>query len=262
MTRHIIFHHHLFKNAGTSIDQILKQNFADRWVSAEFESDGAANTAEVAAWIKGNPDAAAFSTHTLKGPLPLLDGVHIIPVVMLRDPVDRIGSAYRFERIQNAETFGTGLARQNGFAGYVHARLAVRGDRQCRNFQTQRLAALCTQAQREEVERARQTCDQIIHQGVLGIVPEFTQAMERLSQLAKPHYPNFRWQPVTANASSESSSSVISPDMRQMLEEINAEDIVLYKYARKLKNRPTSRAVVAHDSELAPSQRLQYRGAV
>ena len=37
-SRTIILHYHLFKNAGTSIDAILKDNFDEKWVTREFES--------------------------------------------------------------------------------------------------------------------------------------------------------------------------------------------------------------------------------
>ncbi len=260
--RHIILHNHLFKNAGTSIDEILKRNFGDRWVSREFDSAGAANTADVTRWIEAHPRAIAFSTHTLIGPLPRIDGVRIVPVVMLRDPVDRIGSAYRFERVQRAETFGTGLARKNGFAGYVHARLAVPGDRQCLNFQTQRLAALGTGSARDELEEARAVCDQIMQHGVLGIVAEFSQAMERLGQILKPQFPDFNWHPVTANASSKNQPNAISPAMRQMLEEINGDDIALLRHAKSLTHRASNRAVSPPESADAPSHRVPYRGTV
>ena len=124
--RRVILHYHLFKNAGTSLDHVLRQNFWGRWATAEF-SMAAENTAEVAEWITQLPDMVAFSSHTMIGPLPQIDGVTVTPVVLLRDPVARIHSAYRFERHQQAETFGARLAQGHDFAGYVHARLARAG---------------------------------------------------------------------------------------------------------------------------------------
>ena len=111
MNRTVILHYHLFKNAGTSVDQILRRNFGDRWVTREFSTAGADNSAEVADWIRANPHAVAFSTHTALGPPPLIEGVNLITVMLLRDPVARIRSVYRFERKQDADTWGTELAK-------------------------------------------------------------------------------------------------------------------------------------------------------
>ena len=52
----IILHYHLFKNAGTSIDSILKDNFDDQWVSKEFKN-ALSNSAQVTEWIQDNPNA-------------------------------------------------------------------------------------------------------------------------------------------------------------------------------------------------------------
>ncbi|MEP4699508.1 MAG: hypothetical protein ABJZ79_00005, partial [Parasphingorhabdus sp.] len=86
MTRTILLHYHLFKNAGTSVDHILKANFGDRWVTREFLTNRQDNSAEVAAWIEATPDAVAFSTHTAVGPIPDVPGVRVLSVMMLRDP--------------------------------------------------------------------------------------------------------------------------------------------------------------------------------
>ena len=96
--RTVVLHYHLFKNAGTSVDRILQDNFANTWVTEEFPASGGNNTDRVEAWIADTPDAVAFSSHTMMGPLPAVPGVRVIPVMLLRDPVARIRSAYRFER--------------------------------------------------------------------------------------------------------------------------------------------------------------------
>ena len=107
--RKIILHYHLFKNAGTSVDQVLQQNFGSRWVTREFQHRGnpAVHRKEVAEWIVAHPDACAFSSHTLELPPPQIDGVEILPVIFIRHPIDRIVSAYSFERRQGGDGFGS-----------------------------------------------------------------------------------------------------------------------------------------------------------
>ncbi|MCX7558202.1 sulfotransferase family 2 domain-containing protein [Sulfitobacter sp. F26204] len=253
--RHIILHIHLFKNAGTSVDYILRQNFPGRWVTREFPDPHPDHTPDVAGWIRNNPEAVAFSSHTIQAPLPQIEGVHIVPIIMLRDPIDRIASAYRFERIQHAETRGTLLARQNGFAGYVHARLNTAGDRQCRNFQTSRLSALIHLAAQDELTRAKSVVTTLSETGILGLVVNFDTAMDRLAALIKPHYPSFVWHPVTANASNQRMATTVSPEMRRILEETNRDDFELLRFAQK-----TVAQACAGDCASTPKLAIQQSG--
>lgn len=249
--RHVILHNHLFKNAGTSVDHILIQNFGDRWLSEEFPIKGKTNTAELGNWIQDNPHACAFSTHTMLGPLPVIKDVGIIPVMLLRDPLDRIASAYRFERGQNAQSRGAQLAKTHGFAGYVHARLSTSGDRQCRNFQTHRLAMMLPDMAGTELERACKAAQMIHEVGVLGFVQRFDSAIERLSRLIAPYHPGFSWKPIVANASRPVSSNDISPAMKATLREANTDDLVILAHAAGLARHTATPARVPQVAGMA-----------
>lgn len=248
MVRHIVLHNHLFKNAGTSVDHILRQNFQERWVKREFSDPHPGQTAEIAGWIQNNPDAIAFSSHTIQTVLPVMPDVRIIQIVMLRDPVERIVSAYRFEKTQISQTRGAQLARQNGFAGYVHALLQTKGDRQCRNFQTRRLAVLFSNASGNEITRAEHSASLITQTGVLGLVSEFDAAMARLCAIIKPYYPAFDWHPVNANMSDRSTVQPISPDMRRILEDANRDDFRLLRHAQNILSQASIGSVAAQRS--------------
>jgi len=88
-TRTVVLHYHLFKNAGTSVDHMLKAHFGPAWVTAEFAMAGNDNTKAVQDWIEDNPEAQAFSSHTMVGPLPQVEGVDIIPVISSADAAAR-----------------------------------------------------------------------------------------------------------------------------------------------------------------------------
>ncbi|WP_428929913.1 sulfotransferase family 2 domain-containing protein [Marinibacterium sp. SX1] len=195
MSRTVILHYHLFKNAGTSLDQILKRNFGDRWVTREFSMKTDDNTAQVAEWIRSEPQAVAFSTHTALGPIPEIEGVKVISVMLLRDPIARIRSAYRFERKQDADTWGAELAKTHDLEGYIRARLGRPDDRQCRNFQTHRLATLVPGDQPER-QRALEGLKRL---SVVGLVDDFDAAVTRLADAIRPDFPEFTWESVRAN---------------------------------------------------------------
>ncbi len=181
--RTIIVHYHLFKNAGTSVDTILQRNFPGRWVTREFPYIGGKNTTQLEDFIRETPDAIAYSSHTMMGPLPQVQGVRIISFMLLRDPIERIRSAYRFERAQDADSWETQLAKQNSFQTYVKQRLLLPNDRQCRNFHTHRLASMCLE-NGSELERAKIAAGNL---SVIGLVNCFSSAIERLAILCNSY---------------------------------------------------------------------------
>ena len=230
--RTVVLHYHLFKNAGTSLDQILKHNFGEAWVTTEFDTSKESNTSEVENWIAQNPKAYAFSSHTMKGPQPSIEGVQIIPVMLLRDPVARIRSAYQFERVQTVDSWGAQLAKQHNFEGYVHARLDRAKDRQCRNFQTCRLASLCPSKQ-PELMRAFDGVRLLNASGVIGLVSDFHRTMDLLTKRLITPFPDFHWVHARAN-SSKSDSTPVSSELTQLLREKNADDLVVLRTLRDL----------------------------
>lgn len=230
MSRTVILHYHLFKNAGTSLDQILKRNFGDRWVTAEFPSSKGDNSAQVADWIRANPNAVAFSTHTALGPIPEIEGLRIVTVMMLRDPIARIRSAYRFEQKQDADTWGAELAKKHDLEGYVRARLDRPNDRQCRNFQTHRLASLVP-GDGDELARARSGLNRL---SVVGLVEDFSDAVARLASEISADYPDFTWAAVQANRTKPAAKSDRDAVIDALLEESNKDDLAIMDAARAM----------------------------
>lgn len=95
--RKVILHYHLFKNAGTSIDRALGEAFGDRWLSHDRSDPGAKiPPVEMERFILDHPDAIAFSSHQVVPPLPARH-VKVLPIVLLRHPIDRAYSAYLFD---------------------------------------------------------------------------------------------------------------------------------------------------------------------
>ncbi len=215
-------HYHLFKNAGTSVDDVLTSNFGDRWVTREFPEMNINNTEAVEQWINETPEALAYSSHTMMGPIPKVEGVRITSLMLLRDPIERIKSAYRFERTQQVDTWETKLARDNDFEGYVRTRLARPHDRQCRNFQTYRLSCLVPESQ-SELDRARAALENLT---VAGLVSDFSGALARLGAAIADAFPDFTWQNVHSNQSRKD-DIVTTDDLDALLADANANDFAL-----------------------------------
>lgn len=231
-TRHVILHYHLFKNAGTSLDAVLKRAFPGEWVTAEFPGAGGDNSGALAAWIEAEPEVKVFSTHTGRGPVPVVPGVEVFPVIFLREPISRIRSAYRFERKQEADTLGAKLAREHDLAGYVDARLAMPRDRQCRNFQTYRMAGFVPARDEYggrpgELERALRALRTL---PLVGLVERFDESLARLAAALPPELALPSVGSAHTNRT-ERSGEALEEGLRETLRTANALDTALYATA-------------------------------
>jgi hypothetical protein len=207
-TRKLLIHYHLFKNAGTSVDAILSRNFRDSWINTEFPRQGQFDHQKaIRLFIQDNPRLAAISSHSLMLPVPGIEGVEIVPILFVRHPLDRMKSAYEFERKQHAKAVGARLAKEQDFAGYIRTRLSIPDDRSCRDFQVSRLAPAMPTIEGSEQEKALAAADQL---PFVGLVEEFASSVQRLQQLVQPMFPEFRGFDLRANA---------TPARRDRLEE-------------------------------------------
>jgi len=251
MSRFVLFHYHLFKNAGTSVDRLLEQNFGERWVSREFEPRPAAqHQQEVEQWLQARPEAVAFSSHTAELPPPKVPDVRVLPIVLLRHPIDRIASVYAFERRQGGGGFGAVLARNTSLAGYIEVRLSLANDRQCRDFHVGRLCRMFPASEGTELARAMRAVRSL---PFVGLVECFDASMERLATLVRPHWPGFRAAGIVAN-SSRDPAEPLAVRLQRMRDELgaeryaalldaNADDLALYEAAYESTCSPAPAAI-------------------
>lgn len=204
--RPVVLHCHIFKNAGSSVDVLLKKNFCQRWATKEFTTRGGASNADLTnSYIRATETFDALSTHTgdwwfgHNG-----KGIDVLPIIFLRHPLLRIRSAYSFERKQDADTMGARLAKEHDFEGYVRARLDRPNDLAFRNFQTRRLAAFESRHFADLRSNALQALDKV---PFLGIVEDFEASAHRLASYLAPHFPGFKAHQARANITDTSDRS-------------------------------------------------------
>ncbi len=238
-TRPLILHYHLFKNAGSSIDAMLRKNFGDRWTEHEFARKGRdANRGALIDFLEEHQAIDAFSSHTMLLPLPSVNGRSIIPIIFVRHPLLRMRSAYGFERRQDADTKGARLAKERDFTGYVAALLEEPRNRQARNFQTVRFAFGTPGSPTHEFERAMTTLASL---PFVGLVEQYDRSVARLCDLVKPAFPAFEPLIVRRNAESPADTRTIDERITQVraelgetmyeaLVEANRDDIRLFEH--------------------------------
>jgi len=245
--RRIIVHFHFFKNAGTSVESILRAHFRRRF--ATYEPGGPAETFPAGAlepFLEKNPNLAAVSSHTICFPPPARKGWTVFPIVFLRHPLDRVLSMYNFEKNQESDSPGAVLARETGPTGYVTERLRNPGERTLRNYQAWMLAQHLAPAGDDEalLAAARQV---IMELPVVGMVDRFAESIHRFNRWLAPHFPGLDMSPEHRNSSALSSLGVsgrlarlreeTGPDLFERLEKENRIDLELYRLANERMGR-------------------------
>lgn len=212
----IILHYHLFKNAGTSVDAMLKANFGERWVNREFDTDKPhGNAKDVHDFILANPELAALSSHTALMPVPQIESVEIFPIVFVRHPLLRLKSAYAFERRQGADNFSSKLAGRTDLKGYIEELLTPEVHTQAKNFQTHRLSCFDPDNSKSELERAQNA---LVNLPFVGLVEDYGRSIAHLGALLEPKLSDFKPIVTQANVSSSEDKS-----LHRKLEDIRAE---------------------------------------
>lgn len=97
--RPVIVHYHLYKNAGTSFDHVLRHNFGARHEAFDgpypfFTID----QEQLDRIIMRRPEVVAFSSHQVALPQPSSLEYRVFAALFLRNPFLRIASIYRFKR--------------------------------------------------------------------------------------------------------------------------------------------------------------------
>jgi hypothetical protein len=113
-----IVHHHIFKNAGTTVEWILQKNFPGQVLHIEGDQPGSRLMPQHVRSVSDRfSDHKAISSHTL----PLTDAESAwarVHLVVLRDPIERYYSMYRYERSRETSWPANIAARQMDFGEY------------------------------------------------------------------------------------------------------------------------------------------------
>lgn len=238
----IIVHYHLFKNAGTSVDALLKKNFPESWAEQEFEiPKKGSNRGAVRDFLLANPKLRALSSHTALLPVPEIPDHPVFPIVFVRHPVLRIQSAYRFEAKQKADNASSRLAASTDFAGYISKLLETQRPTQVRNFQSYRLSFIGAGTPDLRLSKALRALYEL---PFVGLVEEYERSIERLAGMLAPHFPDFDPLVVQHNVTEDLTKTAEArlAEVRDQLGDklyanvlrANAEDLVLYETARRM----------------------------
>jgi hypothetical protein len=241
----ILIHHHIFKNAGSSLDRLLAGSFGPRWTS--FDTSLHVHKMEITdlrRFLHTRPTIRAVSSHR---PCRLMQMANSSPIVMLHRPIDRARSVFQFlRRDTSQEDHGVACG---SFADYVAWALDTPGKGVAiRNFQVFYLSDAPLRRENVQMESTRGDLAQA--QTTLECLPTFGMVRHfaascRMFQSSYGHvFPELRLSDLRENASPDAApteSDSISATRKELGErafgrlcDANELDLGLYAFGRKL----------------------------
>ena len=115
--RRVVIHYHLYKNAGSSIDEFLLDVVDSAWASFDTGPTDVLLPADAGTYLQSRPEITALSSHVLRPPAP--DGFNVFPIALIRHPLDRALSVYSHARRVEPTYETARAARENGFADFM-----------------------------------------------------------------------------------------------------------------------------------------------
>lgn len=242
----VILHGHIFKNAGTTLDWSFARSFGGGFLDHRQDQvmiqHGGAHLRDV---LQASPGLAVISSHHMPRDLPKLDNVQFQPLYLLRHPLLRLRSAYRFERKQDADTPGAKAAREKSFAEYVSWRMQHDVSRTIRNYQTVYLAGFHRRASNAllALKCFSDAIETFKTVPLIGLVEEYDASMVVFESVLKQDFPQLDLAYVAQNVTQpkkrasdtdQEVASVLSElgDLAKVVIDENSYDLALYQLVK------------------------------
>jgi hypothetical protein len=235
--RFVLLHYHFFKNAGSTIEDILAESFFENYGRLDTtDFDGAVSQEELISYLRRYPRMKAISSHQFRYPVPQARGYIFFDLCFLRDPIDRIRSMYDYFRQKPVPGEpASELARERSIGGFI-AGLVEQHAYRASNVQVNMLANGVVNDPPVESDLIRAT-QVMLQTAFLGVVDCFHESLIAGQHSLQPVFPNLAVAQPPANVSSGPDSAAefkraCDPDVYAELARLNALDSELVSRAR------------------------------
>jgi len=202
--RFVLLHYHFFKNAGTTIEEILTNSFFENYARLDTDDfDGAVSQEELVSFLSRHPGMMAVSSHQFRYPVPQVAGYIFFDLCFLRDPIDRILSMYDYfrEKPMPGEP-ASDLAQRQSIGEYI-AGLVEHHTYRVSNAQVNLLANGIVNDPPVEADLIRAT-QVMLKTSFLGVVDCFHESLVAGQYFLRPVFPNLALAQQPANVSNAS----------------------------------------------------------
>ena len=189
--RIVIYHCHLFKNAGSSLDWSLRRCFGQNFFENrkhfysiikwnEFLSD----------YIKAHEKIIGLTSHICSLVPPKVENVSLFSLALYRHPIERITSVASYEKKQGYKnSLGTISEKHVTLSEYVSAYLSKGKPASIRNMHTLRFAGRDngTPVTDTDYQKALATLKNI---PTIGLVRRYDESMVLFEESLRPYFPD------------------------------------------------------------------------
>jgi hypothetical protein len=199
--RFVLLHYHFFKNAGTTIEEILAHSFFENYARFDTEDfDGAVSQEQLVSHLRRFPRMKAVSSHQFRYPVPRERGFIFFDLCFLRDPIDRIRSMYDYFRDKPVPGEpASDLARTQSIGGFI-AGLVEHHAYRVSNVQVNMLANGIVNDPPMETDLIR-AIEVMLRTSFLGVVDCFNESLIAGQHFLRPVFPNLALAQQAANVS-------------------------------------------------------------
>lgn len=251
--RFILLHYHFFKNAGTTVEEILAHSFFENYVRFDTQDfNGEVSQEELVSYLERHPRAQALSSHQFRYPVPQARGYMFFDLCFLRDPLDRLRSMYDYFREKPIPGEpASELARTQPLGGFI-AGLVEHHAYRVSNVQVNLLANGIVNDPPAATDLIRAT-QVMLKTSFLGVVDCFHESLVAGQHFLRPVFPNLALaqQPANVTGGLESAANARIEKFRQACDaDVYAELVRLNALDSELVNR--ARAEVQRRFSLVP----------
>jgi hypothetical protein len=199
--RFVLLHYHFFKNAGTTIEEILAHSFFEDYARLDTQDfDGAVSQEDLVSYLQRHPGMKAVSSHQFRYPVPQVPGYLFFDLCFLRDPIDRIRSMYDYFREKPVPGEpASELARTESIGGFI-AGLVKDHTYRVSNVQVNMLANGIVNDPPADTDLIRAT-QVMLKTSFLGVVDCFHESLVAGQHFLRPVFPNLALAQQPANVS-------------------------------------------------------------
>jgi hypothetical protein len=256
-----IIHFHTFKNGGSTLDWILKRNFGNQF--GEFHGPTAQDSlleADILEYLDKFPEITALSSHHFRFPIHSIVGdFELLPVSLLRHPIDRIYSVYAHEQRVNTFDGGASVEFKEWLKLCINERPYT-----VRDVQTNLYADGGTYYEVPDIGTFKRACSFIDSLEYCGIVEKYDSSMVWLEEILSKYGFNFDGAYRRQNINPERMHSLqervddiksgLGDPLYEQLLMNNLYDLDLYEYALQKMQIKTS-MIVDLDEKISALQK-------
>jgi len=209
--RYVLIHYHIFKNAGTTVEFILDHSFGEHWTRFDGPDRNCTLTGQdLLAFLMRRPGVMALSSHHLRYPKPEAPGFVFCDLVVVRHPVDRIYSMYKFfKREPDSDDPVCVLAKTHELGGFI-AELIEKYPQYVNDPQVNLLSNAGQYTRPPGIADLEKATNLVLNASAPAVADCFTQSMVAAEYFLHSIFPMFECRYVPQN---------VSPDTGTTLEE-------------------------------------------